>query len=72
VVKGATHQSKPSSVKAEMMGAPVAAGKVKTVPSGVNITRKLRLLKDEGVEFDSRGILINKGGKVLWDGPWKL
>jgi methylated-DNA-[protein]-cysteine S-methyltransferase len=35
-------------------------------PSGVNVERKLRLLKEEGVEFDERGMLVDKAR--WWDG----
>ncbi|KAI1613410.1 6-O-methylguanine DNA methyltransferase [Exophiala viscosa] len=51
-------------------------------PSGVNQSMKLRLLRDEGVEFDGEGRLLTtacsvprKGGVVttVWfDGPWDL
>ncbi|KIV84133.1 hypothetical protein PV11_06106 [Exophiala sideris] len=49
-------------------------------PSGVNQSIKLRLLRDEGVEFDGEGRLLTlsvpkKGGAVttVWfDGPWDL
>jgi methylated-DNA-[protein]-cysteine S-methyltransferase len=40
-------------------------------PSGLNISKKLKILKDEGVEFDGNGMLLKKD-KVLFDGPWKL
>jgi hypothetical protein len=44
----------------------------KTIPpSGINVTMKLQMLKEEGVEFDEWGMLID-GEKVLWDGPWKV
>ncbi|KAF2000665.1 DNA binding methylated-DNA--cysteine S-methyltransferase [Amniculicola lignicola CBS 123094] len=35
------------------------------VPSGQNQTSKLVLLKGEGVEFDEKGMLVDK--KRLWD-----
>jgi methylated-DNA-[protein]-cysteine S-methyltransferase len=35
------------------------------VPSGQNQTSKLALLKGEGVEFDGKGMLVDK--KRLWD-----
>ncbi len=43
-------------------------------PSGINQTLKLKLLKEEGVDFDGQGRLIQGGGDSaqLWfDGPWK-
>ena len=44
----------------------------KTIPpSGINVSMKLQMLKEEGVEFDERGMLIDSG-RVLWDGPWKV
>lgn len=44
-------------------------------PSGVNQTMKLKLLKEEGVEFDEQGKLIQlreREGGVWFNGPWKL
>ena len=38
-------------------------------PSGVNQTLKLKLLRDEGVEFTHAGHLVVKEG-VWFDGPW--
>lgn len=39
-------------------------------PSGINQTMKLRLLKEEGVEFTKEGRLV---GKNAWfDGPWHV
>ncbi|RMZ92315.1 hypothetical protein DV736_g450, partial [Chaetothyriales sp. CBS 134916] len=38
-------------------------------PSGVNQSRKLKLLKDEGVHFTSDGKLITTRD-VWFDGPW--
>lgn len=35
-----------------------------TVPSGQNIESKLKLLKDEGVKFDDKGMIVEK--KRLW------
>jgi methylated-DNA-[protein]-cysteine S-methyltransferase len=35
------------------------------VPSGLNTEKKLALLKDEGVKFDSKGMLLEKAS--LWD-----
>ncbi|OBT59311.1 hypothetical protein VE04_00259 [Pseudogymnoascus sp. 24MN13] len=43
----------------------------KVLPEGGNVSKKLLILKEEGVEFDERGILL-KPKKVLWDGPWKV
>lgn len=40
-------------------------------PSGINQTKKLKLLKDEGVEFTSEGKLITADG-VWFDGPWDV
>lgn len=39
-------------------------------PSGVNQSMKLKLLKDEGVEFTEEGKLVVKD--VLFDGPWDV
>ncbi|KIX92333.1 uncharacterized protein Z520_11941 [Fonsecaea multimorphosa CBS 102226] len=40
-------------------------------PSGINQTMKLKLLKDEGVEFTSEGKLVVRRGVNIWyDGPW--
>lgn len=33
-------------------------------PSGINCNKKLELLKSEGVDFDSKGMLVDK--KRLW------
>ncbi|EXJ57868.1 methylated-DNA-[protein]-cysteine S-methyltransferase [Cladophialophora psammophila CBS 110553] len=42
-------------------------------PSGVNQTMKLKLLKDEGVQFTDEGKLVVKGGDDVWyDGPWDM
>ncbi|ATY61252.1 methylated-DNA-cysteine [Cordyceps militaris] len=51
--------------------AAVAAAKKLQPPSGTNIQKKLDLLREEGVEFDDRGMLLNKY-KVLFDGPWHV
>lgn len=34
-------------------------------PSGINCEKKLALLKSEGVEFDAKGMLVNK--RLWWD-----
>lgn len=39
-------------------------------PSGINQTKKLELLREEGVEFTAEGRLIMKEG-VWFEGPWK-
>jgi methylated-DNA-[protein]-cysteine S-methyltransferase len=39
-------------------------------PSGINQTMKLQILKEEGVNFDKDGKLIERGG-VWYDGPWE-
>ena len=44
-------------------------------PSGINQTLKLTLLKEEGVEFDGQGRLLQdrENSREIWfDGPWKL
>jgi methylated-DNA-[protein]-cysteine S-methyltransferase len=42
-------------------------------PSGINQSMKLKLLKEEGLEFTDEGILIvPKGKEVMFDGPWKV
>lgn len=35
-------------------------GDWKKAPSGVNHEKKLELLKEEGVDFDSKGMLVNR------------
>lgn len=40
-------------------------------PSGVNQTKKLELLEEEGVFFTQEGHLIAREG-VWFDGPWGL
>ena len=40
-------------------------GEWNKAPSGVNCQKKLSLLKDEGVEFDEKGVIVDKGR--LWD-----
>ena len=52
-------------------------GEWKDVPSGINQSRKVELLRGEGVEFDGKGRVLGEkkgGGKgsVWWDGPWDL
>ena len=66
--QGKAHQSKTRrNNKGEQIK------KVKTIsPSDINVRRKLQMLKEEGVEFDDRGMLIDKGRKILFDGPWKV
>jgi len=39
-------------------------------PSGINQTMKLQMLKEEGVNFDKDGKLIEREG-VWYDGPWE-
>ena len=39
-------------------------------PSGINQTLKLKLLKEEGVEFTKDGKLVLKDG-VWFSGPWE-
>jgi methylated-DNA-[protein]-cysteine S-methyltransferase len=41
-------------------------------PSGMNVTKKLEILKKEGIEFDDRGMLVDKTRKVIWYGPWHM
>lgn len=40
-------------------------GDWRDAPSGLNIEKKLKLLKEEGVEFDERGMLKDK--TQYWD-----
>lgn len=48
-------------------------GEWKDVPSGVNQSRKVELLRGEGVVFDGKGKVVGgKEGSVWWDGPWDL
>ncbi|KFY33204.1 hypothetical protein V494_07814 [Pseudogymnoascus sp. VKM F-4513 (FW-928)] len=49
----------------------VAESTKSVLPEGGNVSKKLLILKEEGVEFDERGVLL-KHKKVLWDGPWKV
>ena len=46
-------------------------GDWENAPSGVNQTLKLKLLKDEGVEFTNDGKLIVREG-VWFHGPWDV
>ena len=43
-------------------------------PSGVNQTLKLKLLRDEGVEFTEEGKLVIRNRQKTWcyDGPWDI
>lgn len=45
-------------------------GDWKKAPSGINQALKLKLLKEEGVDFTPEGKLIDKPG-VWFQGPWK-
>jgi methylated-DNA-[protein]-cysteine S-methyltransferase len=51
-------------------------GEWTSAPSGINQSRKLELLKEEGLEFTTEGMLIIPKGKkgngedVMFDGPW--
>jgi methylated-DNA-[protein]-cysteine S-methyltransferase len=40
-------------------------------PSGINQSLKLKLLKEEGVDFTSEGKLVVREG-VWFDGPWDI
>ena len=63
---GGAQESTPKGVRREVVES------AKTVlPEGGDVSKKLLILKEEGVEFDERGILL-KPKKVLWDGPWKV
>lgn len=64
--QGTAKRSTPKGAKRE-----VAEGAKTVLPEGGNVSKKLLILKEEGVEFDERGILL-KPKKVLWDGPWKV
>ncbi|KAG9568205.1 hypothetical protein KCU79_g2499, partial [Aureobasidium melanogenum] len=44
-------------------------GDWQSAPSGVNQSRKLELLKEEGVEFTQEGKLVVREG-VWFQGPW--
>jgi methylated-DNA-[protein]-cysteine S-methyltransferase len=35
-------------------------------PSGINVEKKLKLLEEEGVKFDDKGMLVDKSR--WWDG----
>ena len=39
-------------------------------PSGINQSKKLELLKGEGVDFDGMGKLVDQGR--WFAGPWKV
>jgi methylated-DNA-[protein]-cysteine S-methyltransferase len=42
-------------------------------PSGINQSRKLELLREEGVHFTEEGMLIvQKEREIMFDGPWVL
>lgn len=48
-------------------------GDWENAPSGINQSMKLKILKEEGLEFTDAGILIvPKGKEVMFDGPWKV
>jgi methylated-DNA-[protein]-cysteine S-methyltransferase len=48
-------------------------GEWNEAPSGVNQSRKLDLLKVEGVRFDGQGKLLKVEGEEVWfDGPWDV
>ncbi|EHK20780.1 uncharacterized protein TRIVIDRAFT_49803 [Trichoderma virens Gv29-8] len=59
-VQGAAHQSKPRGPKIS----PVQ-------PAGTKLSLKIQILNDEGVQIDSKGMVMNRK-KVLWDGPWNM
>jgi methylated-DNA-[protein]-cysteine S-methyltransferase len=65
-VRGNTRQSKPKGEKAVLYD----AQKIKLL-SGQKLNLKLDILRQEGVEFDKKGMLLNRKRK-LWDGPWEL
>lgn len=69
-VLGSVRQSKSKGMKAKQYSA--QSWKVgEDRLGGQRLALKLKLLKDEGVEFDKNGMLLNRE-KTLWDGPWKL
>lgn len=35
-----------------------------------DVAKKLQLLHHEGVDFDSRGLIVER--KRIWNGPWKV
>lgn len=45
-------------------------GEWQKAPSGINQSRKLELLKEEGVEFTEEGRLVLRDG-VWFRGPWE-
>ncbi|KAI9685791.1 MAG: hypothetical protein M1820_010747 [Bogoriella megaspora] len=65
-VNGKSHQSKARGAKAKMQSVQKTEP-----PSGHNINMKLDILKREGVEFDEKGMLLNRKS-VLFDGPWSI
>lgn len=64
--QGTARRSMPKGAKRE-----VADSATKVLPDGGNVSKKLQILKEEGVEFDGKGILL-RPKKVLWDGPWTV
>lgn len=71
-VSGKAHQSKARGGKVIEREWKEREKRKTVPPSGINVWMKLEMLKEEGVEFDERGMLVDEGGKVLWDGPWEL
>lgn len=69
-VSGDMRQSKPKGMKARQHGA-LGVGSKNEGLGGHKLGLKIKLLDNEGVQFDDKGILIDQK-KILWDGPWKI
>lgn len=59
-VQGSSHQSKPRGPKISP-----------EQPAGTKMSLKIKILNDEGIRVDEKGMVQNRG-KVLWDGPWEV
>lgn len=68
-LQGKSHVSQARGAKAKMQAESQYTATIP--PSGINIQRKLELLRKEGVEFDNKGMLLNRK-KVIFDGPWDV
>jgi methylated-DNA-[protein]-cysteine S-methyltransferase len=69
-VGGSARQSKPKGMKAEQYAAQSPAARGDGL-RGKKLALKLQLLRKEGVEFNEKGMLIDRK-KMFWDGLWKV
>ncbi|PTB64952.1 DNA binding methylated-DNA--cysteine S-methyltransferase [Trichoderma citrinoviride] len=60
LVQGDAHQSKPRGPKISHVQHP-----------GSKLSLKIKILNDEGVEVDQKGMVMNRK-RVIWDGPWDV